>query len=296
MTAVGVVVGALLVAAGVWLFATAWTPATPALARTVAYLHRLPAPTAPAGENWWAQLGRTVLRLGGNRLVIRPNLARSLRLTGRPVEVHAAYLVTAAVAGFTVPLLFAIALDAAGVVEPAWFVSLAVALAAAGLAVVVVQVDLRDRAEVAVRDLRHQLSAYLDVLTMLLAANHGNEGALKLAAEAGDGRLFTELRRRIVEAATAGRPTVSALAALGRELGVVELTEIAASASLATSQGAPVARSLTAKTQTLRSTLQAEQEQEARIRTAKITFPLVAMGIVFMALGLYPALASIRGG
>jgi hypothetical protein len=69
-----------------------------------------------------------------------------------------------------------------------------------------------------------------------------------------------------------------------------------ASASLATSQGAPVARSLTAKTQTLRSTLQAEQEQEARIRTAKITFPLVAMGIVFMALGLYPALASISGG
>ena len=35
-----------------------------------------------------------------------------------------------------------------------------------------------------------------------------------------------------LEAATAGRPAVTALAALGRDLGVVELIEIAASACL----------------------------------------------------------------
>jgi tight adherence protein C len=134
----------------------------------------------------------------------------------------------------------------------------------------------------------------LDVLTMLLASNQGNEGALRLAAEAGDGRLFIELRRRMLEAATAGRPAVTALATLGHDLGLVELTEIAASASLATSQGAPVARSLTAKTESLRSALQAEQEADARVRTGKITFPLVAMGLVFIVLGLYPALVTIR--
>ena len=157
-----------------------------------------------------------------------------------------------------------------------------------------VSADLDQRASTASRDLRHQLSAYLDVLTMLLASNQGNEGALRLAADAGDGRLFVELRRRMLEAATAGRPAVSALAALGRDLGVVEMIEIAASASLATSQGAPVARSLVAKTESLRAALQAEQEQDARVRTGKITFPLVAMGLVFIILGLYPALASIR--
>jgi tight adherence protein C len=175
-----------------------------------------------------------------------------------------------------------------------WIVSLGFAIGVAAIAVLIVAADLDKRATVASRDLRHQLSAYLDVLTMLLASNQGNEGALRLAADAGDGRLFVELRRRMLEAATAGRPAVTALATLGRDLGVVELTEIAASASLATSQGAPVARSLIAKTESLRASLQAEQEQDARVRTGKITFPLVGMGIVFIILGLYPALASIR--
>jgi Flp pilus assembly protein TadB len=223
-------------------------------------------------------------------------LIRELQLAGRPLEVHAAYLVAGVLIGLLAPLAVALALTLSGVIAVPWIVPLGVILVGGVAGLSCVQADLHQRAQAASRDLRHQLSAYVDVLTMLLAANMGNEGALRLAADAGDGRLFTELRRRIGEAGTAGRPAVSGLAALGRDLGLVELTEIAASASLATSQGAPVARSLAAKTQSLRAALQAEQEEDARIRTGKITFPLVAMGIVFMVMGLYPALAGIQGG
>jgi len=191
-------------------------------------------------------------------------------------------------------MLLAVVVTWSSATVASWVVSFGLSLGVAAIGVLLATADLEQRASAASRDLRHQLSAYLDVLTMLLASNQGNEGALRLAADAGDGRLFVELRRRMLEAATAGRPAVSALAALGRDLGVVELVEIAASASLATSQGAPVARSLVAKTESLRSALQAEQEQDARVRTGKITFPLVAMGIVFIVLGLYPALVSIR--
>ena len=155
-----------------------------------------------------------------------------------------------------------------------------------------VQVDLGNRSTTARGDMRHQLSAFVDLLTMLLAGNLGNEGAIRSAAAAGDGRLFLVLRRRIIEAAAAGRSLTTALHATGIELDLTELQEIALTASLATSRGAPVARSLTAKCATLRSSLSAEEEQAARVRSGKLTFPLVGMGLVFMAVAIYPALAG----
>ena len=292
MTLALVVLGGFAVAAGGWLCVTAFATSTPSLARTVAHLHRPPVRHAEVTDRWTAFGSRVMAVVGGR--VGGAATRRRLDLIGRTPQAHAAYLATAALAGFVAPLLLAAIVTWASATVATWIVSLGFALGLAAVAVLLVVADLDQRATAASRDLRHQLSAYLDVLTMLLASNQGNEGALRLAADAGDGRLFVELRRRMLEAATAGRPAVSALAALGRDLGVVELTEIAASASLATSQGAPVARSLVAKTESLRSALQAEQEQDARVRTGKITFPLVAMGIVFIILGLYPALVSIR--
>lgn len=286
-----VVVGGMAVAAGGWLCLAAFGATTPPLTRTVAHLHRPPR-QRPADADGWTAVGSTALRLLGGAW--GDTTRRRLDLVGRTPETHAGYLTLAALAGLLLPLTLAAAVTWASATAATWMVSLGAAIACSAVGVLLVTVDLEQRAAAGSRDLRHQLSAYLDVLTMLLASNQGNEGALRLAADAGDGRLFVELRRRMLEAATAGRPAVTALAALGRDLGIVELTEIAASASLATSQGAPVARSLAAKTESLRSALQAEQEQDARVRTGKITFPLVAMGIVFIVIGLYPALVSIR--
>jgi tight adherence protein C len=291
MTLALVVLGGFAIAAGGWLCITAFATSTPSLARTVAHLHR-PAVRQVAVTDRWTAFGSALMAVGGR--AGGEETRRRLDLVGRTPEAHAALLATAALAGFVTPLVLAAIVTWSSATVATWMVSLGFALGLAAVGVLLVVADLEQRAAAASRDLRHQLSAYLDVLTMLLASNQGNEGALRLAADAGDGRLFVELRRRMLEAATAGRPAVTALAALGRDLGVVELIEIAASASLATSQGAPVARSLVAKTESLRSSLQAEQEQDARVRTGKITFPLVAMGIVFIILGLYPALVSIR--
>jgi Flp pilus assembly protein TadB len=159
---------------------------------------------------------------------------------------------------------------------------------------VIVHSSMRSTAADERNDLRYQLSSYLDVVTMLLAGNVGNEGALRQAAQAGDGRLFVELRRRILIAETSNRSLVSALAHLGDDLELVELQQISASASLAASAGAPVARSLAAKCATLRCALSAEQETDARVRTGKITVPLVGMSLLIMAAVVYPALNFSR--
>ena len=140
-------------------------------------------------------------------------------------------------------------------------------------------------------DLRFQLSAYLDVVTMLLAGNSGHEGALEQAARAGDGRLFVELRRRMREVGATGRSLVEALSATADDLGLVELQQVAATTALSSAEGAPVARTLAAKCSTLRSTLATEQESEARLRTSRLTAPIVGMALIFMALVIYPALS-----
>ena len=239
---------------------------------------------APASG--WLRAGR---RLYGKHPFGGDVLA-DLRLVQRPPEAHAAMLVAAAVAGLVAPTLLLGVGQWLGAVSLGMAIPLGVALLAALVAPLLVHLTMRTQAAEIRRDLRYQLSAYLDVVTMLLAANVGNEGALRQAARTGDGRLFVELRHRIVAAEAANRSLVSALARLGDDLQLIELQQIAASAALGAVAGAPVSRSLAAKCATLRSTLAAEQETEARVRTGKITVPLVGMSVLIMAAVIYPAL------
>jgi hypothetical protein len=236
-------------------------------------------------------------RLAAERLVepferagFRADVLADLRLVGRPPAVHAALLAAAAFGGLVLPALAVAMAQIVGVVDLTVTVALLVCLASAVVAPLVVHTSMRGRAATIRADLRHQLSAYLDVVTMLLAANVGNEGALRQAAMVGDGRFFVELRRRMLSAETSNRSMVSALAQLGDDLELAELQQVAASAALGASSGAPVARTLAAKCSSLRQTLAAEQETEARVRAGKITIPLVGMSLLIMTAVIYPAL------
>ena len=188
------------------------------------------------------------------------------------------------------PALILAVLQSFGIVSIGIWVPAALSVACAiVLPLLVHSTTMAASAEVAI-DLRHQLGAYLDMVTMLLAGNSGYEGALDQAARAGDGLLFRELRRAMREAGTTGQSLVRALEQIADDYGIVELEQVAATATLSAAEGAPVARSLAAKCSTLRSTLAAEQEAEARVRNDKVTPPLVAMALLFMALIIYPAL------
>jgi hypothetical protein len=286
---VRLIAAALAGCAGVWLLVSGLAQRRPALAKMAGYLHREPS-AAPVAARGWSRFGRPVLK--AVRLP-RPVLA-DLRLVQRPPEVHAAYLAAAAAGGFFGPSLMLAAVQAFELASIGLVVPLGLVLVSAIASPLLVQSTMRQRAADVRRDLRYQLSAYLDVVTMLLAGNVGNEGSLRQAAQAGDGRLFVELRRRILVAETSNRSLVWALGRLGEDLELVELQQIAASASLGTGSGAPVARSLAAKCATLRSTLASEQEADARVRTGKITLPLVGMSLLIMAAVVYPALNFTR--
>ena len=313
MTPVAMVILSSAAAVGaVGLIVTGLAQERPSLDRAVARLRRPGHITAPgqhvagqhvAGQHVAGQsvdpsgavgrLGRVVLRVSGPDAPFLPSPV-VLRLSGRSREVHAASLALAVVGGFLGPFVVLGLLQLRGVV-PLWVqLPVAVGLLGAVLAPLVVHSQVVERAQEVRIDLRYQLSAYLDVVTMLLAGNSGHEGALEQAARAGDGRLFRELRRRMREVGASGRSLVDALDQAGRELGLVELQQVAATASLSAAEGAPVARTLAAKCATLRSTLASEQESEARLRTSRLTPPLVGMSLIFMALVIYPALSFSR--
>lgn len=286
---VRLVAASILGCIGGWMIVANVGQRRPSLDRVVAHLQRQPV-VERQGTRTWTRLSEPLGRL----IHFGDPVLADLHLVQRPVEMHAAMLVAAASAGLFVPFLLLAVGQLAGLVSLAAPVPIIVVALVAVCSPLLVHSSMRQQAADLRRDLRYQLSAYLDVVTMLLAGNVGNEGSLRQAAQAGDGRLFVELRRRIMIAETSSRSLVSALGQLGNDLDLVELQQVAASASLATGSGAPVARSLAAKCATLRSALASEQEADARVRTGKITVPLVGMSLLIMAAVIYPALNFSR--
>lgn len=287
LTALGVA-GLLLVVSG------AMQPA-PTLDRVLAHLQRPgsvvtgDSPSAPSAS----PASRVVSPLV-RALSTQPRLvpsAAELRLVGRTLDQHVLWLGVSAVVGLTAPPLIVSALQSADIIGLGWFAPVIAGLACAVIGPLVVHTTTVERANDVRADFRYQVSAYLDVVTMLLAGNTGYEGALEQAAHAGDGRLFAELRRRMRESGARGSSLTDALQRAGSELGLDELEQIAATAALSAAEGAPVARTLAAKCATLRAALSTEQESEARLRTSRLTTPIVGMALIFMSLVMYPALS-----
>lgn len=278
---------------GILVAISGWMQPAPSLTRVLDQLQRpgsVAAGSSAAESKGSSRAVRSLVRAVSGHPRLLPSSAE-LQLAGRTVEHHVVLLVIGAVAGFVgAPLLVGL-LQAVGAIGLNWYVPTIAALTAAVLVPLVVHTTLVAEADEARRDFRYQVSAYLDVVTMLLAGNTGYEGALEQAAQAGDGRLFLELRRRMREAGARGASLTEALERAGVELDIAELEQIAATAALSAAEGAPVARTLAAKCATLRAALSTEQESEARLRTSRLTAPIVGMALIFMALVMYPALS-----
>jgi Flp pilus assembly protein TadB len=291
---------AVLATTGIAVAVSAWLQPAPSLARTLQHIQRRGA--AVSGE---LAARHSIRRDPADTLVGKLSAAlvdsigrgsnllpteTQLRVLGRPIERHVVLLAASAIGGLFVPTLLVSGLQRAGIIGLGWYAPLIAGLACAVLGPLLVHTATVERAHSVRADLRYQVSAYLDLVTMLLAGNTGYEGALEQAARAGDGRLFAELRRRMRESSARGVSLTEALERTGAELGLTELEQIAATAALSAAEGAPVARTLAAKCGTLRAALSSEQETEARLRTSRLTTPIVGMALIFMALVIYPAL------
>jgi tight adherence protein C len=246
-------------------------------------------------QRWEDAVGRRVVELLEGLGVDLGRVRGDLRVMDRTIERHAAEKLTAALVGLATPLVMLVAMGAAGVHPPTGALVVG-SLCFGGAGFLVPDALLRDAARRRRDAFRTSLSAYLDLVNVLLAGAAGTETALEGAAAAGDGWAFEQLRLTLDRARVLRESPWDAFAALGAELGIEELAELAASVRLAGEQGARIKASLAAKAAALRAHQLSAAEAAAQRASERMALPNVLMFLGFLTFAGYPALVSIAAG
>ncbi|WP_419844899.1 type II secretion system F family protein [Candidatus Poriferisocius sp.] len=224
----------------------------------------------------------------------RGRVARDLRATSQSLEELAIAKLGMMLLGAGLP---------AGVWTIAWFsqtwisplLVVVASILGGGLLFLVPDLSLREKALDRRRELRHQISAYLDLVGLHLSGGAGMERALIDSAAHGTAWGFVEIKRALRQAQLANEPPWAAFEQLAQELGSTELEELAAWIRLASTSGSRVRSSLHTKARGLRERAQTEAETEAQQSTERMSLPVVLMFSGFLGLIGYPAFAAIVG-
>ncbi|MFG1667641.1 type II secretion system F family protein [Streptomyces sp. Y7] len=279
---------------GLWALALWLLPPRPPLAALIRRLNATPAPPVPSdwGGGWAVRMGRPFTGpLHALGLPVR-NVRRDLAVVERSIDTHLAEKAALALTGLLLPATVAFVLTLGGRPLP-WAMPLGGSLALAIGAFLLPDAVVRAEAARRRAAFRHALSAYLNLIHILLAGGAGVEGALADAAEVGHGWSFHRLRRALTTARLTRTSPWTALGELGDELDVSELTELAAALALAGTEGAKVRASLAAKAAAMRARDGAEAEGQANSATERMALPGVLMAFGFVIFVFYPALIQI---
>ncbi|WP_410675364.1 type II secretion system F family protein [Amycolatopsis sp. cmx-4-68] len=293
---VGLLVGTGI-GAGAWLLVAWAVPLRPALGSRLARSTR-PAGTAsedPTGGSWltaWGQPIVSVLRAAG---LPGAKLRADLRIAGSGIDAHLLAKVLLTVAGLLAPWLMQLVLSLGGLAV-AVEISMLAALVLAPIGFVLPDLLARARGTRLRQEFRAALSAFLDLVSISLAGGSGVESALGDAAAIGRGPAFEQIRRALQTAQLNRTTPWSALHRLGDDLDISALTELAASLSLAGTEGARIRASLSAKAQTLRTHQMTDAEAEAHSATERMALPVSMLFLGFLTFIAYPALLQVLNG
>jgi tight adherence protein C len=283
---------------GLWTLAVWLFPPRPALGAVLARTTTPPAPTPillSEDTGWAARLGRPFIAPLHALGLPSARLARDLPVIGRPMATHLAEKATLTIAGVLAPVMLQLLLTLAGLSLGIEFPIIAgLVLAAAGFLLP----DLQARSDAAKlrTGFRHALSAYLDLVWIALAGGAGVDSALNNSVAIGRGWAFEQIRRALDTARLTRTTPWATLRQLGEELDVTELSELAASVSLAGTEGAKVRISLAAKAGALRTHQITDAEGEAQAATERMSLPVMALFLGFLAFIAYPALTQVLNG
>lgn len=283
---------------GLWVLTVGWRPPRPALGSVLHRAKTAPTPEPilhPADGHRWVRLGRplvAVLRAAG---LPTPTTLRDLAVLEKPADAFLAEKATSTLVGLLLPASTVVALGAL-TGELALPVPVVVTIGGAAIGFLAPDLRVRRRAGRRRADFRHALSTYLDLVVISLAGGAGVDSALHDSVAVGRGWAFHQLERALTTARLTRATPWSSLRQLGRELDVAELTELAASVSLAGTEGARVRQSLTAKAAALRSRALTDAETKAGADTERMSLPVVALLLGFLLFIAYPAVSQVLTG
>lgn len=270
------------------LLRAVWQPATP-LEALLAELDR-PVTSPPIDRR--SQIGR--------RLAIRTGWRASrvdeqLRIIDKTADQHAYEKLIASIAGFILPIAFSVALQVGGI-QVNWWYSAILALALAVVGFLYPDLPLADKVAQRQSEVRFALSNYLDLVSILSAGGAGIESALQHAANAGEGRVFDDLRGALRRAQVSGETPWQSLDELGERLGVEELCELSATIAVAGTHGGRIRQSLTAKADALRAAQAARVEELEEQRSEKMVVPVSVMVLGLVMFVGFGAVQAINSG
>ena len=293
----GLAVGAVA-GLGLFLLVFALLPRRASLARQVAAFdagHRTARyPVQDRERELGRRLGQRLSALCARQGWEFPAVRANLSIIGKSFENYLATKVLLGLFGFLLAPLLLLLLSLAGWHIP-YVVPLWLGLALGGAFFFLPDVEVRQRAEARRRDFRHAVGAFLDLVSMNLSGGRGVPEALLAASEIGSGWALWRLRDALANARITGQTPWQALGALGAEVRVDELRDLAAALSLVADDGAKVRESLTARAASLRRRELADLEGQAGEKSQSMLVAQMLLCAGFLIFLTYPVVGVLLG-
>lgn len=287
---------------GLFLLVIALMPRRVSLARQVAAFYlgangraKVASPSATGRESRVSrELGSVLARLCAEQGWEFPSVRANLSLVGKSFENFLATKLLLAVFGLLFAPLMLTVLTVFGIsfpfVVPVW-----AGLVLAAVFFFLPDLELKQQADKRRRDFRHAIGAFLDLVAMNLSGGRGVPEALMSASEIGTGWAMWRIRDALVNARITGQTPWQALGALGEEVRVGELRDLAAALSLVAEDGAKVRESLSTRAISLRRRELAELAGQAAERSQSMLVAQMLLAAAFLIFLVYPAVRTLLG-
>jgi Flp pilus assembly protein TadB len=210
-----------------------------------------------------------------------------LRLLGRDTDTLAAAKIICFLAGVAAPSVLSALLALTGT-PVTWTIPVAASLATGAACFVMPDLTTRARAARKRAEFLHAMTSYVDLVVIERGAGAGPTETLEAPADIGGGWAFARIRDALAQARHQGTPPWAALARLGAEIGVPELTDLADIAGIAGREGARIQETLEALAASIRAESLAATRARASSRSTTMVIPIALLGAGFLLLLIFP--------
>ncbi|MGI5206232.1 type II secretion system F family protein [Spirillospora sp. CA-108201] len=294
MTLLAVFAGCLA-AAGVIVLVREFRPAPPRLDAVLARVQPVPFPPASVdtgGSTTADQVGQwlveRVARPAGMLAAPRADLA----LLDRPVERFMIDKLALFLTGLAAPSMLTCLINAAGGGLP-WAVPLLAGIVLAAALSLVPDWNVRSQARQRRRDFRYAFTSYLQLVVLERQAGAALNAALENPAKIADGWPFQRIDQTLTRARHGQQQPWRALAQLGADIDVRDLTDLAHTAEIAGGEGAKMHDVLIAKITSMRHEASAAARAEANARTTAMWVPTSLLMLGFVILIGFPFFSKL---
>ncbi|MCK0113533.1 type II secretion system F family protein [Ornithinimicrobium sp. F0845] len=156
--------------------------------------------------------------------------------------------------------------------------------------------NVRSDAAQARVEFSRSLGAFVDLVTLEMAAGSGPRQAMQAAALVGDSWIFQRLREELARTRWSGLTPWDALRGLGDELDIPDLHELADIMRLSGEDGGRIYPQLKARAASMRGAILSAQKARANEVSERMTLPMTLLALIFLVILLSPQFLRMLGG